>query len=158
MVTIKSQTKWVPPFCFLYCKKQLSVCKTVLGKARGVSKYRLSNSHTCTSDYLKYLRYPCSFQSDYSSLSCQSSTHPHHLEASGVGFGHSEKFIDRRYAILNSLHGTTVVSKLNIDLLYTLSSKTKSVETGCSAIFSHLQTVQWNDKKHSFVVTPEQTT
>ena len=140
--TIKSQKKWVPPFRFLYRKKRLSACKTVLDKACGVSKYRLPNSHTCSSDYLKYLWCTCSFQSDYRSLIYQSSTYPHHLEASCVGFGHSKKFIDRRYAVLNSIHGKTVVSKLDIDLLCTLLRKMKSVETGCSAIFNHLQTVQ----------------
>ena len=101
-----------------------------------VSKLRHSNFHTCTTDYLKYLRYTFSFPSDNCSLSYRSSTQQHDLEASRVVFGHSEKFIGRRFAVHNSVHSITFIAELSCEMLRALSSKTKSVGADQSVIFN----------------------
>ena len=62
-------------------------------------------------------------------------------------FGHSENFIDRRYAAYNSVHNTTVDAELSFDLLRALSSKTKSVGTEQSVIFNRLRILKLNDAK-----------
>ena len=41
----------------------------------------------------------------------------HDLGVSRVVFGHSENFIERRYAVDNSEDGKLVVAKFNLDLL-----------------------------------------
>ena len=70
------RAKWLGYLCFACFTviERFSICKTVFKTPPEVSKLRHSNFHTCTSDYLKYLRYTFSFPSDNCSLSYWSST------------------------------------------------------------------------------------
>ena len=133
---------WLPKY-ENYCK----IAKTVFTKAPEVSKFRHSNFHTCTSDYLKWLVMTFLFRSNNCSLSYRSSTQRHDLEASGVDFGHSEHSIDRRHAAHNSVDSITTVAKLSFDFFCLRSSKKKSVGTDQSVISNHLWILKLNDAK-----------
>ena len=80
------------------------------------------------------------------------------MEASRVVFGHSKKFIDRRYAVYNSVDSITIDAELSFEMLRVLSSKLKSVQTNQSVISNRLRILKLNDAKKSFVVTLERTT
>ena len=70
----------------------------------------------------------------------------------------TEKFIDRRYAVYNSVDRKTIIAELGFDFLRAHSSKTKSVGTDQSVISGRLQILKFNDTKQSLVVTLERTT
>ena len=97
-------------------------------------------------------------QSHNCSLSYRPCTNWHDLEASWVVYGHSEKFIDRRYAVFNSVHIKPVHTELGFGLLRALSSKIESVGTNQSVIFNCLRTGNFNDNRQSYVVSLERTT
>ena len=80
------------------------------------------------------------------------------MEASGVVIGHSKNFIDRRYAVLNSVDSRTIDVDLRVEMLRALLSKTRSVGTDHSVVCNRLRIMKLNDKRESFVVTLEQTT
>ena len=56
------------------------------------------------------------------------------MEACGVVLGRVATFVDRRYAVLNSIDSITIVAELRFGLFRAHSIKTKSVATDPSVV------------------------
>ena len=145
--TNKQPNKGIPYVWLPKPENYWKIAKTVLNKAPEVSKLRLSNFQNCTPDYLKYACSAFLFRSDNYCLRYWSSTNRHDLEASVVVFGHSTKFIDRRYAVYNSVDRITIYAELSFEMLRSLSTKTKSITTDQSVISNRMRILKFNDNR-----------